>query len=92
MKNINQMTEGEKNNLEKAIKDSDEEILKCEEEVTELKECLESIELNYYKKRIEKNIVKFLKFHLDNVEDLIIQRKCEKDGYESALKENQSCT
>ena len=80
------LTEKEKNNLEEAVKDCDEEIKKCKEEVAELKECLESIGLNYYKGRIEKNIVKFLKFHLVNVEELVAQRECEKSGYESCIK------
>jgi len=82
------LTKREKNNLEEAIKDSDEEIKKCKQEKDELKECLRSFELNYQEERIDKNIIKFLKFHLENVEELITQRKCEKDGYESALKEN----
>jgi len=79
------LSEKEKNNLEEAVKNCNEEIGKCKEEVDELKECLESIELNYYDARIEKNTVKFLKFHLGNVNDLITQRECEKSGYEECL-------
>lgn len=79
-------TEKEKRNLEEAVKDCKNEIEKCKVEITELKECLESIELNYYDKRIEKNIVKFLKFHLGNIKDIVTQRTCEKDGYKENLK------
>ena len=79
------LMEKEKSNFEEAIEDCKEEIKKCKEEVAELKECIDSIELNFYEERIDKNIVKFLNFHLGSVEDLIAVRECEKSGYESAL-------
>lgn len=80
------LTEKEKNNFEEAVKDCNEEIGKCKEEIAELKECIDSIEQNYYEERIEKNIVKFLKFHLVNVNELVTQQECEKSSYENCIK------
>ena len=82
------LTKIERNNFEKAVKDCNNEILKCEGEIAELKQCLGYMELNYYDGKIEENISKFLKFHLKNVDELIIQRKSEKGAYKSALEEN----
>jgi cytidylate kinase len=81
------LTEREKNNLKEAIKDIDISLPKEEKELSDAKRCLEYMKLNYYDASIEKEITEILKFHVNDVKEIIRQHYSERDNYKTVLKE-----
>jgi len=85
---MTKLTERAINNFKKAIKDLDESIPKTERELSDAKECLEYMSLNYYDENIEKKIVDILNFYTNDVQNTLDNAEIEKEYYEDYLDKN----
>lgn len=85
---MGRLNEREINNFKEAIKEVGESITKTEKELSDTKDCLEYMSLNYVDENIEEKIVDILKFYINDVKEILDNARKEKEYYEEYLYKN----
>ena len=74
-----------KKNLQEALNETKDNVLKMQKELSKTNKCIEYFNLNYYDTRIEKDIVGILKFYKNDLKENLKVYKSEKSAYEDEL-------
>ena len=83
------LTEKGKKNFKEAIKDLEASISKEQKELFTAAKCWEYMHSNYYDAGIEKEIVRIIKFYLNDLKELFRQHCDEMDAYKHVLKKGE---